>query len=227
MPFRYGRTHDRGFGEKGRRRTLNLYAEVSTMALDLRSLGPSELSPSSFKAQQGIHHFVQFYESSQELVPAVTRFMAPGLEALDAAVIIADEPRRTAIQQSLRDAGIPIDRLRDEDRYLSLAVDDLLPRFMRDGIPGRENFFATMEAVLEKVGRWSTGVRIYGEMVGKLWTLGYPAAAIRLEELWNQLSTVHDFRLFCGYPADAFEHEDILSLQAICQQHSHVFPPER
>lgn len=197
------------------------------MTLDLRSLGPTELSPSTFRAMQGTHHFVEFFETSTGLVEDVTRFVAPGLMRDEAAVIIADEPRRTAIQHSLRSAGVSIEQVRDEGRYVSLSVDEMLPRFMTDGVPNRGLFFEQIGAVIDKAGRRASEVRVYGEMVAKLWDLGHPAAAIRVEELWNQLSATHSFRLFCAYPASCFGQEDRLALQAICQQHSHVFPPRR
>ncbi|HEY4386628.1 MAG TPA: PAS domain S-box protein, partial [Ktedonobacteraceae bacterium] len=70
-------------------------------------------------------------------------------------------------------------------------------------------------------------VRIFGEMVALLWAQGNRAAAIRLEDLWNELGQAYAFSLFCAYPMQGFggsTHEAQFS--QICQQHSQVVLPE-
>jgi signal transduction histidine kinase len=64
-------------------------------------------------------------------------------------------------------------------------------------------------------------------MVALLWAEGKPEAAIRLEELWNDLARTHSFSLRCAYPMSGFcreEHGDLLL--KICDQHSNVIPGE-
>ena len=46
-------------------------------------------------------------------------------------------------------------------------------------------------------------VRAFGEMVALLWSEGNQAAAIRLEELWNELALSQTFCLFCAYSMDS------------------------
>jgi len=43
-------------------------------------------------------------------------------------------------------------------------------------------------------------VRAFGEMVALLWSDGNQAAAIRLEELWNELAETHSFASSAAYP---------------------------
>jgi hypothetical protein len=40
-------------------------------------------------------------------------------------------------------------------------------------------------------------------LVNLLWRAGQPAAAIRLEELWNDLARLYPFGLFCGHMLDS------------------------
>ena len=78
------------------------------------------------------------------------------------------------------------------------------------------------------VGRSRTRVAVFGEMVALLWARGNPAAALRLEELWNSLARTHAFSLCCAYPMKGFtSQQDAAAFMKICAQHSHVFPAER
>src|SRR5256886_15995148 len=64
-------------------------------------------------------------------------------------------------------------------------------------------------------------------MVALLWAAGKRDAAIRLEELWNDLAQTHAFSLRCAYPmADFHREEHSAAFRAICEQHSGVIPGE-
>jgi signal transduction histidine kinase len=65
-------------------------------------------------------------------------------------------------------------------------------------------------------------------MVNLLWRAGNPDAAIRLEELWNQLARGRSFALLCGYAMSNFGHEhDAERFAEVCRSHSRVVPTER
>src|SRR5260370_12742155 len=71
------------------------------------------------------------------------------------------------------------------------------------------------------------GVAAFGEMVALLWAEGKPDAAIRLEQLWNELGRTHSFHLHCAYPLDFFPQEpDRQAVRQICPDHSQVIPAE-
>ena len=46
-------------------------------------------------------------------------------------------------------------------------------------------------------------ISAFGEMVAILWSKGNAEAAIRLEQLWNDLAQIHFFSLRCAYPLAA------------------------
>ena len=65
-------------------------------------------------------------------------------------------------------------------------------------------------------------VRIFGEMVAVLWAEGKTRAAIRLEELWNALTTRH-VSLLCAYPMSSFPAQDKNpSFLQVCHTHTDV-----
>ena len=64
-------------------------------------------------------------------------------------------------------------------------------------------------------------------MVALLWAEGNSEAAIRLEELWNDLAHTHSFSLHCAYPITSFNRdEDGEPFLKICAAHSAVIPDE-
>jgi PAS domain S-box-containing protein len=64
-------------------------------------------------------------------------------------------------------------------------------------------------------------------MVALLWKEGNSAAAIRLEQHWNNLSRSHAFCLFCAYPMNGFQGAaNGEPFVHICHEHSRVIPAE-
>jgi hypothetical protein len=97
---------------------------------------------------------------------------------------------------------------------------------MVDGWPNETQFTSTVGRLVQRAAL--TGpVRIFGEMVAVLWAEGKTRAAIRLEELWNELASQHAFSLLCAYPMSAFpDQKDNLSFLQVCQTHTHVYPAQ-
>jgi hypothetical protein len=62
-------------------------------------------------------------------------------------------------------------------------------------------------------------------MVDLLWTDGNGEAAMRLEQLWNQLGTMLSFTLFCAYSLERFSQpENQQAFLEICNAHSQMIP---
>ena len=61
------------------------------------------------------------------------------------------------------------------------------------------------------------------EMVAVLWEQKKYDAAVRLEQLWNELARTHSFYLCCAYPASEFQGElKTERYAAICAEHADV-----
>jgi PAS domain S-box-containing protein len=64
-------------------------------------------------------------------------------------------------------------------------------------------------------------------MVSLLWTEGKVEAAVRLEQLWNELAKKHSFSLRCAYPVANFHgEENAQPLMRVCAEHSTVMLDE-
>ncbi|HEY6058893.1 MAG TPA: MEDS domain-containing protein, partial [Candidatus Limnocylindrales bacterium] len=114
-----------------------------------------------------------------------------------------------------------------EGRLVFHDAEAMLGRVMVAGTPSSERFAdvvgEALRGVQDRAGH--TGVRAYGEMVGLLWKAGELDAAVRLEELWNELLRVHDVSLFCGYPIDIFSPDfQADKVDALLCAHTHLLP---
>src|SRR5687768_12136082 len=172
--------------------------------------------------QAGHFHAVRFYESADALARIVGDFVAEGLIQGLPGVVIATPEHQVLIEAHLHGRGFDLDRLKTNDDLLVVDAHELLAKFMVDGMPDRAFFRAAMIPIIERAcrGRENCVIRAYGEMVDVLWQAGHTVAATKLEMLWNDLATTHDFSLLCGYAMGQFyKHagaEDIYNL------HSHV-----
>jgi len=175
-------------------------------------------------------HAVQFYENDSALVEAVAHHIGSALDAGDTTIVVATKAHRKALAEELCQRGIHLAAAREEGRYTELDASELLASFMVNGWPDKQRFAQTVGAIVAKAeaeARPEHRVAIFGEMVAVLWAAGHREAAVRLEELWNDLSRRHRFSLLCGYPIASFnrvEHRRLFF--SICGEHSRVNPAE-
>jgi hypothetical protein len=110
-----------------------------------------------------------------------------------------------------------------------LDAHETLAAFMVDGMPDWFRFKTVVGGRIERalVASAAPRVRAFGEMVDVLWRNSNPQAAIRLEELWNDLGNVYSFSLLCAYRMGNFYREaDAANFQHVCRAHTQVVPTE-
>lgn len=186
-------------------------------------------SPAAWTAPDGAAHLVQFYESDVFLVNALAGYVTSGLEAGDVCLVVATGAHRSDLDERLASAGVDVAAARRDESYLCLDAAATLAKFLVEGWPDPQRFTQVVGRLVARLMRRKRHVRVFGEMVALLWAEGNHAAAIRLEELWNDLqhSAPAPFTLFCGYALPACAGQDNAEhFAAICQQHSQVFPSE-
>ncbi|MBI2760165.1 MAG: MEDS domain-containing protein [Chloroflexi bacterium] len=176
---------------------------------------------------RGPEHFVQFYETDAFLLDTVAGFIAAALRDDDAGIVVATEAHREGLAQRLAADGLDVAADHGRGMYLALDAAETLSSFMVDGAPGPERFMDVIGGIIEQARAGRRRVRVFGEMVALLAVEGNPAAAIRLEELWNALQRTQPFSLFCAYPMNRLGREDLVELLgSVCAEHTHVIPAE-
>ena len=203
-------------------------------AAGARTLSDSSLQvPASlWDTSSSAGHAVQFYEDNSFLLDRLGGFISSAIVAGNSAVVIAPKALRDGLSEHLRHRGLDITIAIAEKRFLLLDAAETLAEFMVDGLPEPKRFARVIGEIIVQLASAAQGeerrVAVFGQMVALLWEDGKSEAAIRLEQLWNQLAEKHPFQLYCAYPMNLFSREgDGAGIQEICAEHSHVIPAER
>jgi len=174
-------------------------------------------------ASAGHYHAVQFYTGVDSLVATVTGFLDEGIRQHQPGLIITTPEHRAAIERSLGTRRHDVTRMKRLGDLIFLDARETLDTFLADGMPHPRLFNHVCGTMFEEVAKMHPDrtIRAYGEMVNVLWKDGMTAAAIRLEMLWNDLASAHDFKLLCGYSMDNFYKD--AAVGEITRQHTHLF----
>lgn len=179
-------------------------------------------------AEQAVNgHAVQFYERESYLLESVTEYIGSALSAADAGILIATPPHRDGVSQRLTVRGLDLAGAMEQGRYVAVDARDTLDRFMVDGWPDPALFDDTIGTLIANTRERAPKVYAFGEMVALLWAEGNGDAAVRLEELWNELGTRRPFSLLCAYPIEAFrDASHAKPFNDMSAAHTHVIPAE-
>jgi signal transduction histidine kinase/ActR/RegA family two-component response regulator len=183
-----------------------------------------------FEGTAACQHAVQFYENDTFLADTVADYVGAGLEAGEPIVVIATEPHRDAVCRVLRSSGFDVDHARKTDQLTLLDARAMLAQLLVNDMPDAERFSAVIGKIMAqaRAKRPHGRARAYGEMVNILWGDGNAQAALRLEELWNELQVEEPFSLLCTYAMDHFaSHSHANGFEHVCARHSRVLPTER
>ncbi|HEU0006311.1 MAG TPA: PAS domain-containing protein, partial [Terriglobia bacterium] len=173
-------------------------------------------------------HCLQLYENDVSLTNAVAHFIGQGLKAGEALVVIATEGHCRVFEDQLREHGLDVDQAHELGQYVPMDAGETLARFMVNGWPDVARFNEVLGGTIRKVtAAGYPRVRVFGEMVALLWAAGQQGAAIRIEELWTDLTRTHGFPILCAYSIASFSNPaQRESFLKVCSMHSHVLPTE-
>lgn len=188
--------------------------------------GETEPSPGDGHAENR-DYAIQFYENDGFLAESVSAFIGNGIDAGEGGIIIGTPEHRGAVENHLSDR-LDLEIARAKGLYTSLDAAQTLSLFMVSGEPDPKCFEQTIGGLIKQTVNCSQRkVRAFGEMVALLWADGNYEAAIRLEELWNDLGRTHSFSLLCAYPMKNFGNPASGELfERFCKTHSHAVPTE-
>jgi hypothetical protein len=141
-------------------------------------------------------HGVHFSRSHDHTVAAIIEMFDDARAQGRPAVVVATRMHRRWIEADLHQRCIAF----EGDVCRLLDADTTLASLLLDGEPDRDHFRSVIGTLLADIcSRNPGGVSVYGEMVGLLWSAGRVGAALRLEELWDELQCELPFSLLCGY----------------------------
>jgi hypothetical protein len=157
------------------------------------------------------------------LMSAVARHLVDAVVADDVAVVVATQAHTLAFESAMTRAGTDVAAARTNGNLVTVDADELLSRFLVDDWPNADAFAHEAGSLIRQCVDAGRRVWVYGEMVAVLWDAGHVAAAIELEDLWNELGRHVPFSLFCAYKAQSVlgeQNDD--SFHRVCHCHSAV-----
>jgi CheY-like chemotaxis protein len=177
-------------------------------------------------------HEVLFYDDDALLLDRFARFVSAALKAGNPAIVVATKTHRDSLFQRLQACGLDIDAEINQRRYIALDAAETVATFMTNDLPDPVRFLNVVSDLIAIATRAAKGVHprvsACGECAPLLWAEGKAGAAIRLEELWDNIAITYDVDILCGYPSGSFRcEEDDHIFQKICEQHSAINSPVR
>jgi PAS domain S-box-containing protein len=165
-------------------------------------------------------HIAQLYTHETVLVESLRMFTTHGLSRGEAVLLVLTPSHRDLLLRHLNADGVDVGGLQHDGQLLLLDAAELLTSFMLDGMPDATSFRMSVGEVVERMKSRSSNrkVRVFGEVVDLLWRSNQPAA-IRLEQLWNDLIEWSELSVFCAYSTT---HVYESFPEALRTPHSHI-----
>jgi hypothetical protein len=174
-------------------------------------------------------HIVQLYQDQQFLNRAVCRFAAAAIANGEGVILVPTIAHWDAFRPRLESEGVDVKAAEKRGQLTIVDADNLLPTFMRDGMPDSPVFLGLAANVVSQArgdGRYRK-VRWWGEMVNILWERGEVAASMNLEDLFDKLAHEQDIAIFCSFLMDNFNGDvHARMLPRLSENHSHLIPVE-
>jgi PAS domain S-box-containing protein len=171
-------------------------------------------------AERRVGHIAEIAPHEAVLAESLRRFTTHGLSQEQAVLLVLIPSHRELLVQQLNAGGFDVAGLQRDGHVVLCDAADLLTSFMRDGMPNATFFKMRIDelvATLRSTDRNRT-VRVFSEMVDLLWRAN-PAAAIRLEQLWDDVIERSQFGAFCAYSTSHVYEKFPAALRT---PHSHI-----
>lgn len=166
-------------------------------------------------AQPPRRHEILFCSDDEAVLEGLTRFIASALSAGNPAIVWAAESHRNCLPERLRKAGVDIDAAVQRGTYIASDVGETA-----DSV----RILATLDGLCKAACQGGTKhprVAVCGERAGRFWAEGKTDAAIKLEQLFNELAKRHEMDILCVYPLPDAK-DDRSAFASLCAEHSVV-----
>jgi DNA-binding NarL/FixJ family response regulator len=168
-------------------------------------------TPDDDTSQDSSRHELQIYPNDASFLEGFAKFIAGGLNAGNAVVVIATETHRQGLFQKLKSEGFDLDALIRSGSYTAIDVYESLALFMSNDKLDPARLGHAVSRFVNTASKEPAGatrrVTACGECAPLLWTEGKLDAALRMEELWDEASHKYGLNSLCGYLSGTLEGE--------------------
>ena len=184
--------------------------------------------PRELDLEKSHRHEAGFYSDDASFIAGFTHFIEASLAAGNATIVVATESHRDSLLSRLKARGLDIPAAIREGRYVSLDAAETVSTYMVNDMPDPVRFMKVTGDLLLNAARAAKGepprVSACGECAPLLWTQGKAEAAIRLEQLWDDIAKSHDVDVLCGYPLGSFQGGSGSRIfDKVCAAHSAIY----
>jgi PAS domain S-box-containing protein len=171
-------------------------------------------------AERRVGHSGEIAPHEAVLTESLRRFATHGLSQEEAVLLMLIPSHRELLVQQLNADGFDVAGLQRDGRVVLYDAAELLTSFMRDGMPNATRLKMRIDELVAPLRSTSRNrkVRVFSEMVDLLWRAN-PAAAIRLEQLWDDVIERSQLGAFCAY-STSYVYEKFPA--ALRTPHSHI-----
>jgi len=210
-----------------------LVSQASEDEGDSRGTGQlckATISPATLlllKKKVGRYHEADFYSDDSLFLDRFTRFVGAALKDGSVAIFVGTTSHKISLLERLH-AESPENRAAiQQGRYIALNAAEFLSTFMVSDMPDTDRFMKTVDDLISTARQRRNGghlrVAACGECAHTLWAQGNADAAIRLEELWNEIARTYNVDVLCGYSLKGFPcEESTYTVRRICNEHSAI-----
>jgi CheY-like chemotaxis protein len=207
----------------GKRFVSSRNSGLGSLEADNESVAP----PTRQRKTADHRHEVQFYANDASFLERFTGFAKAALEVGNAVIVIATSSHRESLRQRLRSYGSDFADAIERGCFVALEPADVLSTFMVNDLPDPSRFRKVAADLIVNALKAVKGghprVAACGECAPLLYAEGHADAAIRLEQLWNEVARTYNVDILCGYPLEIFRGEENSPVfQRICAEHSAI-----
>jgi CheY-like chemotaxis protein len=173
------------------------------------------------------YHEVAFYADDTALVNGYSRFIVSSLKREYTVIAIINESHRDKLLPKLEEAGVDVAKAIEQGCYFPYDTTEVLSRLTVNNIPDPVRWGKVMDDLIARPSqaskRRSNRIAVCGEIAPTLLSKGNGEGAIRVEQLWNQITSSYRLHTLCGYPLRAFPGgKNNQMFQRVCAEHSAV-----
>ena len=181
----------------------------------------------SLKSEIARRQDVLFYSGERIFFESVIRFVGAALKGGNAAIAFATKPHRESLLYGLQADGVDVEDAIPRGCYVPLDTAETLSTFMVNERPDATRFFLGFNNLIDSACKAARAehsrVAVFGESVALLWAEGKTKAAIRLEQLGNELAEIRKVEILCSYPFSLSIQSEKNAFPTICAEHSAVY----
>jgi DNA-binding NarL/FixJ family response regulator len=172
-------------------------------------------------------HEVAFYAGDSSVVDGYARFIESSLEGGNAVIVVVTESHRASLLPKLEAEGVDVPAAVKQGRFILLDAADTLSRLTVNDMPDPVRCKKLVGDLVMTVAKSMKGehswIALCGEIAPTLLSKGNVEGAIKLEQLWEEITRGYGVHTLCGYPSSAFPDFDADPVfQRICAEHTAV-----